>query len=380
MRSRALRTSIALVTIALAAVAATAKPSPALAANGMMVGLYDPVQPLVAPEKTFPMLVKLHVQIIRIGLDWGAYVAKKKPAHPMDPEDPAYNWDIFDNVVLNAHEHKIEVLFTIYGSPKWASGSAKLNRAPKKMLYLRQFAYAAAKRYSGSYERPDGKVLPAVRKWMAWNEPNNPVFLRPQWAKVGKKYIPVAARNYAQMCSAIWAGIHATNLKETVACGATDPRGNNKARSSRPSIAPLTFMLALKRYGLRDFDVYAHHPYYNRPTETPTTMPRAKTVITLANIGQLTTLLSRLWGPKKLWITEYGYQTKPPDPNFGVSWAKQAQYLTKAYSVARRNPRITLMLWFLLRDETRLAGWQSGLLTASGKKKPAFNAFMRLPH
>ena len=63
-----------------------------------------------------------------------------------------------------------------------------------------------------------------------------------------------------------------------------------------------------------------------------------------------------------------------------MSWAKQAQYLTKAYAVARRNPRITLMLWFLLRDETRLAGWQSGLLTASGKKKPAFNAFMRLPH
>jgi len=380
LRSRGTRSAIALVTIVLAAVAATAQPTPAKAAGGMTVGLYDPVQPLIAPEKTFPMLVKLHVQIIRIGLDWGSYIAKKKPAHPMDPEDPAYNWDIFDNVVLNAHEHKIEVLFTIYGSPKWASGSAKLNRAPKKMLYLRQFAYAAAKRYSGSYERPDGTVLPAVRKWMAWNEPNNPVFLRPQWAKVGNKYIPVAARAYAQMCSAIWAGVHSTNLKETVACGATDPRGNNQARSSRPSIAPLTFMRALKRYGLRDFDVYAHHPYYNRPTETPTTIPRAKTVITLANIGQLTTLLTRLWGNKRLWITEYGYQTKPPDRHFGVSWAKQAQYLTKAYSVARRNPRITLMLWFLLRDESRLAGWQSGLLTVSGKKKPAFNAFMRLRH
>jgi hypothetical protein len=380
LRSKALRASIALVTIALAAVAATARPAPALAANGMLVGLYDPVQPLIAPEKTFPMLVKLRVKIIRIGLDWGAYVAKKKPAHPMDPEDPAYNWDIFDTVVENAHKNKIEVLFTIYGSPKWASGSAKLNRPPKKMLDLRQFAYAAAKRYSGSYERPDGTVLPAVRKWMAWNEPNNPVFLRPQYAKVGKKYIPVAARNYAQICSAIWAGVHSTNLKETVACGATDPRGNNRPRSSRPSIAPLTFMLALKRYGLRDFDVYAHHPYYNRPTETPTTMPKAKTVITLANIGQLTTLLTRLWGPKKLWITEYGYQTRPPDRHFGVSWAKQAQYLTKAYKVARRNPRITLMLWFLLRDESRLAGWQSGLLTVSGKKKPAFNAFMRLRH
>ena len=223
-------------------------------------------------------------------------------------------------------------------------------------------------------------MLPAVRKWMAWNEPNNPVFLQPQWKKVGKKYIPIAAKNYAQMCSAVWAGIHATNLKETVACGATDPRGNNRPRSSRPSIAPLTFLRALKRYGLRDFDVYAHHPYYNSPTESPTTLPKAKTVITLANINLLTTLLTRLYGPKRLWITEYGYQTKPPDPNFGVSWTKQAQYLTKAFAIARRNPRITLMLWFLLRDEKRLSGWQSGLITASGKKKPAFNAFMRLPH
>jgi len=380
LRSKALRASIALVTIALAAVAATAKPAPALAAGGMLTGIYDPVQPLVAPDQTFATYKKLHVKVIRMDLNWGTYIAKKRPAHPADPSDPAYNWDQYDELVRNAHKNNIQVLFTIYGTPRWANGGQKPNRAPKKMRDLRLFAYAAAKRYSGSYELPDGTVLPSVRRWMAWNEPNNPVFLRPQYAKVGRKYIPAAARNYAQMCSAIWAGVHSTNLKETVACGATDPRGNNRPRSSRPSMAPLTFMLALKRYGLRDFDVYAHHPYYNRPTETPTTMPKAKTVITLANIGQLTTLLTRLWGPKKLWITEYGYQTRPPDRNFGVSWAKQAKYLTKAYAVARRNPRITLMLWFLLRDETRLAGWQSGLLTASGKKKPAFNAFMRLPH
>jgi len=373
--------AIALATIVLAAAGATAKPSQALAANGMLVGLYDPVQPLIAPDTTFPALVKLHVKIIRIGLDWGLTVAKKKPTHPMDPADPAYDWTQFDDVVLNAQKHKIQVLFTIYGTPKWANGGKPLNRAPKKMLYLRQFAYAAAKRYSGTYDRGDGTVLPAVRKWMAWNEPNNPVFLQPQWAKAGKnKYIPIAAKNYAAMCQAVWAGVHATNLKETVACGATDPRGNNRPRSSRPSIAPLTFLRALKRYGLRDFDVYAHHPYYNSPQESPTTPPKAKTVITLANINLLTTFLSRLYGPKKLWITEYGYQTKPPDPNFGVTWAKQAQYLTQAFKIARRNPRITLMLWFLLRDEKRLSGWQSGLITAAGKKKPAFNAFMRLPH
>ncbi len=39
-----------------------------------------------------------------------------------------------------------------------------------------------------------------------------------------------------------------------------------------------------------------------------------------------------------------------------------------------------MFIWFLLRDERRLVndGWQSGLLTASGAKKPAFAAFQKL--
>ena len=36
-----------------------------------------------------------------------------------------------------------------------------------------------------------------------------------------------------------------------------------------------------------------------------------------------------------------------------------------------------MFLWFLLRDEERLGGWQSGLMTVEGKRKPSFNAFRR---
>jgi hypothetical protein len=275
------------------------------------------------------------------------------------------------------------VLFTIYGTPRWAQGKLKgVNRAPRRVASLKYFALAAAKRYSGKFRRDDNTKLPAVRRWLAWNEPNNPVFLKPQWAKVGKRrYIPIAAKTYAKICTAIWTGVHASRLnKEVVGCGATDPRGNNAARSRRPSISPLAFLAALKKYGLRHFDVYAHHPYYGRPGETPSTMPKGKQTVTLANIGLLTKLLSKLYGNKKLWITEYGYQTRPPDRAFGVSWIKQAKYLTQAYKIARRNPKITMMLWFLLKDEGRLGGWQSGLFTAGGKKKPAYDAFRRLPH
>jgi hypothetical protein len=37
-----------------------------------------------------------------------------------------------------------------------------------------------------------------------------------------------------------------------------------------------------------------------------------------------------------------------------------------------------MLVWFLVRDERRLSGWQSGVVSASGKRKPAFRAFQLL--
>ena len=33
-------------------------------------------------------------------------------------------------------------------------------------------------------------------------------------------------------------------------------------------------------------------------------------------------------------MTEYGYQTNPPDREFGVSLAKQAKYVTQSFAIA----------------------------------------------
>ena len=174
---------------------------------------------------------------------------------------------------------------------------------------------------------------------------------------------------------------------EKVACGVTAPRGNDRPASFRASVSPLTFLRACKRAGLRRFDVYAHHPYYGGPSEEPTKGPplgrrgQPATAITLGNINTLITTLTQLYGPKHLWITEYGYQTRPPDRTFGVTYAQQARYLKQAYAIARRNPRIDMMLWFLLRDEPNVSnGWQSGFFDVRGRKKPSFTAFRRLPH
>jgi hypothetical protein len=328
----------------------------------------------------------VHAQVLRVNLYWGGRlgVAKRRPFEADDPADPAYDWSLYDRLVRYAAANNIKVLFSIYGTPTWEN-RAGINRAPKNPQDLVRFAYAAAIRYAGDYPAADGDPLPPVRLWLAWNEPNNPVFLWPQYRRVRSKWVIQSAIDYAKICNAVDQGVHSTALSgEKVACGGTGPRGNNNPRSSRPSLAPLAFLAALRKAGLKgsSFDVYAHHPYYGGPSETPSTPPRGgmkATAVTMGNLGTLLRLLSRLYSARKhLWITEYGYQTNPPDDIFGVSWILQAKYLSQAFAIARRNPRIDMMLWYLLQDEPRLSGWQSGLLTASGKRKPAFAAFARL--
>jgi hypothetical protein len=361
----------------------------ATAAPHMSIGVYDEGQTFFGNlDKVFAEYQALHVGVLRVNLYWGGTlgVAKHRPFRASDPRDAGYDWTIYDRTALYAAAHGIQLLFSITGTPRWANGGQSPNRPPTNYLLLRGFAYAAAARYSGTYVGIDGRTLPAVRLWAAWNEPNNPAFLRPQFVRSKGRWVVASAQAYAKICNAIYSGVHATLFKgEQVACGVTAPRGNNDPSSARPSVSPIAFLLAAKRAGMKRFDAYAHNPYYGIPTETPTTRPpgthsgQAPTAITLANIDVLIAEVHRLYGRRPLWITEYGYQTDPPDAQFGVSWAKQARYLTQAFAVARRNPSITLMLWFLVRDEPELSGWQSGLITAGGRKKPSFNAFRHLP-
>jgi hypothetical protein len=380
-----------LLVVAAAVVATAAVCVPAASASRFVqVGLFDDAQFNYGdPDKVYPMLKQLNTQLIRVSLLWGGPngVAKRRPVNPMNPNDPAYDWSVYDRTVVYAQQYGMKVVFSIIGTPPWANAAAGVNVKPRSALDLERFAVAAARRYSGSFAARDGRTLPAVRQWLAWSEPNNPAFLRPQYRKVRGNDVIQSAIDYAQICNAIVKGIRKTSIgAQKVACGVTGPRGNNNPNSSRPAVSPLPFLRAMKRAGAKGFDAYAHHPYYGAPRETPSTPPppgihgNAPTAITLGNINLLIREVTRLYGSKRIWVTEYGYQTNPPDRIFGVSWANQAKYLTQAYGIVRRNPRIDMFLWFLLRDERRLVdeGWQSGLLSASGTRKPAFAAFQKL--
>ena len=390
---------------ALAASAALASPrTPAKATSGhLLVGINDEADTLYGnPVAGFQALKALKAQVLRVNLYWGgtkwAVSRGARPTDTSDPGDPAYDWSLYDRLVRYAATYHIKVVFSILYTPAWANGGKSRNVAPTNMQDLYNFAFAAAQRYSGYFIPPSWQQqpslapptspLPAVTMWTAWNEPNNPVFLSPQYVKSGGKWVIQSAVEYAKICNAIYDGVHSALIAvdrtipgEQVACGVTAPKGNDAPATARASVDPISFLVAAKKAGMKTFDVYAHHPYYARPAEGPTYVPKGaeKRRIQLGNINTLIAEVTKLYGPKHLWITEYGYQTNPPDRTFGVSDATQAKWLTQAYQIARKNPRIDMMLWFLIKDDASLGGWQSGLETVSGKKKPAWAAFLKVP-
>jgi hypothetical protein len=76
-----------------------------------------------------------------------------------------------------------------------------------------------------------------------------------------------------------------------------------------------------------------------------------------------------------VWLTEYGYQTNPPDRILGVSPALQALYTDEAALRVYRQAGVTMLINFMVRDDTSGEGWQSGFFTTGGSAKPSYRAF-----
>ena len=69
-------------------------------------------------------------------------------------------------------------------------------------------------------------------------------------------------------------------------------------------------------------DAYAHNPYPLDPKrETPLHAPPCAncTTVTMATLSRLERLVARDFPRARIWLTEYGYQSNPPDRMLGVS-------------------------------------------------------------
>ena len=154
--------------------------------------------------------------------------------------------------------------------------------------------------------------------------------------------------------------------------GVTAPRGG------LGGVAPVVWLRGMAAAHAK-LDAYAHHPYPSSPGETPSSGGcKNCPSITMATIPKLLILVRRAFGPKPVWLTEYGYQTNPPDDFLGVPPKRQATMLSLAALRVWRLPRVTMLIQYLYRDEVALSRFQTGLVFADDRPKPSLQAF-KLP-
>jgi polysaccharide biosynthesis protein PslG len=337
---------------ALAAAVALAVPTVSVASPNVRYGVQDDAYLAAGPtlETNLATLDQLGAKLVRYMVNW-RQIAAEKPRHPADPDDPAYNWTNMDAVLGGLHAHRITVLLTLYRVPSWANGGRGSSGVPTSKNSLAAFAVAVAKRY------------PWVRLWEIWNEPNLRTFLNPNSPRL---YV-------RRLLNPTYDALVALNPLNRVAGGATSPR------STKTGLSPVKFMRGMREAHAR-LDAYSHHPYPVTRGERPFGFARGVCrfctgVLTLANLPALITEVRRNFGAKRIWLTEYGYQTNESDP-LGVSPNLQAKYVADSALRVRGAPLVDVLIQFLVQDESRRNGWQSGLVSPSGIPKPAFNSFM----
>jgi hypothetical protein len=322
----------------------------ASAAPGVKFGLTDDAWLVNGSGTLDQRLTKvddLGVRVVRFTLRWDQ-IAQTQPTVPADPSDAAYDWSSTDPVLAGLREHDIEVVLQLAGTPGWANGGKGSNYVPTSSATFGAFASAAAHKY------------PWVRRWVIWNEPNQVRWLRPTTPTIYT----------IRLLNPAYAAIHSAIKGAQVAGGGTAPRG------STGGVSPVAWIRGMHAAHAR-LDAYAHNPYPLDPKrETPLTGGCANcTTVTMATIGRLVTLVGRDFPRARIWLTEYGYQSNPPDRLLGVSPALQARYIGEGAYAAYRAPKVDMLIHFLYRDEPNLARFQSGLVTLTNGIKPASAAF-----
>ena len=321
------------------------------------------------------------VRSLRVIVTWqsvapGADSAQRPDFEPTDPG--AYNWGEYEPLLAAIKARGWSVLMTISGPvPQWATREKRDNLTRPSASAFAAFVTAVGRKFGD-----------AVDTWAIWNEPNQPQFLRPQYARGGRAASPGIYRNLYR--AALRGLDKAGQGDDRVLLAETSPRGNSNV------VAPLRFlrgMLCLdSKYkkrsncGALDADGYAHHAYTTR--QGPSFKPPQKDDVTIGALSRLTNALNRarsagaLTKRLPIYLTEFGIQSTP-DLQQGVSLRQQVQYRAISERIAWNNPRVVAFSQYLLTDSEptgprQYGGFESGLRFSDGRPKPSLKAF-RLP-
>jgi hypothetical protein len=214
-----------------------------------------------------------------------------------------------------------------------------------------------------------------VRDVVIWNEANSDTFWLPSEG---------APADYEALLARCWDILHASvpgvNVLSTTASShdaAAFIRGVGAAYRASGRRQPI-------------FDAAGHNPYPLFPGEPPTA--RHEVYIGQGDYDRLVAVLDESFAGTAqpqvpVWYLENGFQTTTVGERRREHYSgretvartldphTQADQITAALRLAHCQPRVAAYFNFLLVDESGLGGWQSGLLWADWRRKPAFEAY-----
>jgi hypothetical protein len=208
-------------------------------------------------------------------------------------------------------------------------------------------------------------LVPHARAVVIWNEANS----RAYWTGTPQEYEALLARCYDELRRP---GL--TILDSTAS--AHSPEAFLSAVGAAYRASGRTQPLV---------DAFGHNPYPASALETPSAA-HAPGFAGEGDYARLDHILRASFGrTPDIWYLEDGFQSAVParlDSHYGgrenvrtVTPERQAAQIGQAIRLAACQPDVHAFFNFELVDETRLAGWQSGLIWRGVHRKPALRAF-----
>jgi hypothetical protein len=335
-------------------------------------------------------------RVAEVEVDWSRYEpqAPGRLTNAGNPANPAYSdWSNLDAIVETLAVAHVQPMFLITDAPRWAEAKGRLRLDTEAYepndSALRAFSRALATRYDGHYPNPTKRrsSLPRVRYYQAWAEANLSIKLAPEWKEMHGSWQNIGASTYRGMLNAIYAGIKAAEPSDTVIFSGLEAYGDAPGGQR---VQPVTFLenvlcLNAKLQKVCDktahFDVLASDPY---DVGSPTTPAINADDASAPDMGKLTNVLQAALeartalpdAAKPLWVTEFGYDSDPPNPA-GLPLAEQARWLEQSLYVFW-SEHVSTVLWYLIRDQPGrdyATTYDSGVYFYSGKTKPSYTAY-----
>lgn len=339
-------------------------------------------------ELAFDRAAALNANTVRIDLVW-RQVAKSQPTDPTNPKDSAYDFSRYDAAISEAHARGLVPILGVISAPDWAEGTGgPADIGPgdwrPNPRALGDFATALVSRYSGEIQK-NGKLLPRVRLFEVWNEPNQRQFLAPQWR--GDR--PASPELYRRLVNAFNSGAHRARSNVEVIAGAVSPFGDDVGGVRMHPMQFLRQFLCLKtRWGLGDcdkppkFDILSVHPI--SPASGPRIPAEHYGDLSIADLPTVRALLRRFEArhPKDkdtvpLWVSEYWWETNPPDQREVIpTLNQQARWIADA-QFAMWQLGISVAIYYQLTDDplplpnSPIGTFQTGFYFLDGSAKPS---------